>query len=123
MGLLQREIERAGIPTVSISNVPEITERVCVPRAVFIQYPFGRLLGDVGDRQGQRRVCDAMAETLVSAEGPNHYRHLPDAWPEPPEATKWRPDEPPPLGKYAREKGIDLAGTLVRAMRDEKSGE
>ena len=28
----------------SISNVPELTQRVCVPRAVFIQYPFGRLL-------------------------------------------------------------------------------
>jgi hypothetical protein len=48
--LLRREIKKAGIPTVSISNIPETTERVCVPRAAFIQYPFGRQLGDVGDR-------------------------------------------------------------------------
>ncbi len=102
----------------SVSNVPEITERVAVPRAVFVQHPFGRLLGDVGDRAGQRRVCDAALEVLESADSPNHYRHLPSAWPEPPEAVKWRPDEPPPLGGYVRKKGLNLAETVVRAMRD-----
>ncbi|MFQ5915338.1 MAG: hypothetical protein ACE5JS_19380 [Nitrospinota bacterium] len=104
----------------SISNVPEITERVCVPRAAFIQYPFGRPLGDVGERRGQRRVCDDLADALISAEGPNSYRHLPYEWPEPPSETKWRADEPPPLGRYAQEKGVNLADTLLRAMRDDK---
>jgi D-proline reductase (dithiol) PrdB len=118
VGLLQREIEKAGISTVSISNVPEITERVCVPRAVFVQYPFGRLLGLVGERSGQRRICDDMIETLVSAQSPNQYVHLPYEWPEPPEDTRWRPDEPPPLGKYAREKNINLPDTLLKAMQD-----
>ncbi len=102
----------------SVSNVPEITERVAVPRAVFVQHPFGRLLGDVGDRAGQRRVCDAALEALESADSPNHYRHLPFAWPEPPEAVKWRPEEPAPLGGYVRQKGLNLAETVVRAMRD-----
>ena len=96
-GLLQRELERGGISTVSISNTPEMTEKVAVPRAAFIQYPFGRLLGGVGDRAGQRAVCDDMVELLKSAEEPNTYRHLPYEWPEPPEKTKWRPDIPAPV--------------------------
>ena len=96
-GLLQREIEKAGILTVIISNVPETTERVCVPRAVFVQYPFGRQLGLVGDYDGQRRICEDMARVLEEAQSPNAYRHLPYEWPEPPDTTKWRPDLPPPI--------------------------
>lgn len=104
----------------SVSNVPEITERVAVPRAVFVQHPFGRVLGDVGDRAGQRRVCDAALESLESADSPNHYRHLPYAWPESPEKVKWRPDVPAPLGSYVRQRKLDLAETIVRALRDEE---
>ena len=78
--------------------MPEMTEKVAVSRAAFIQYPFGRQLGDVGDREGQQRVCDAMADLLESATGPNSYVHLPYEWPEPPEKAKWRPDIPAPGG-------------------------
>ena len=116
-GLLQREIEKAGIPTVSISNIPETTERVCVPRAVFIQYPFGRQLGDVGDTADQRRICDDMCALLESAEGPTSYRHLPYEWPEPPEKTKWRPDVPPPIHVY-RKTNPEGEADLVKAYRD-----
>ena len=63
-GLLQRKLEELGITTVSISNSPEMTVRVAVPRAVFIQFPFGRLLGDVDEREQQRKVCDDMLEML-----------------------------------------------------------
>ncbi len=97
VGLLQREIEKAGIPTVSVSNAPELAEKMCLPRAVFVQYPFGRILGRVGDREGQRRIYDDMCGLLASAKGPNGYRHLPYEWPEPPGETNWRPAVPAPI--------------------------
>jgi len=118
-GLLQREIEKAGIPTVSISNIPETTERVCVPRAVFIQYPFGRQLGDVGDRDDQRQICGDMCDLLESAEGPTSYRHLPYEWPEPPEKTKWHPDVPAPI-HLLRKKEPDGEARLMKAYRDDE---
>jgi len=65
VGLLQREIEKAGISTVSINNAPKMVEKMCLPRAVFVQYPFGRILGEVGDREGQRLICDDMCDLLV----------------------------------------------------------
>jgi hypothetical protein len=74
-----------------------MTEKVAVPRAAFIQYPFGRQLGDVGDRKMQRKICDYMTDLLESAQGPNTHVHLPYEWPEPPHQTKWRPDLPPPV--------------------------
>lgn len=118
-GLLQREIEKAGIPTVSISNIPETTERVCVPRTAFIQYPFGRQLGEVGDRAGQRRICDDMCDLLETAKEPPCYRHLPYEWPEPPEKTKWHPDVPPPIHSY-REKEPEGEARLIEAYRDDE---
>ena len=97
VSLLQRRLEELGIATVSICNQPEVSEKVCVPRAVFIQYPFGRMLGDVGDRTGQRAVCDDACAHLEAAAGPNAYRHLPHEWPEPPEETQWHPLTPAPM--------------------------
>jgi len=86
---------------------------------VFVQHPFGRLLGDVGDRKGQRRICDAMRDTLVSAGKPNHYRHLPEPWPEPPEAVRWRPAIEPPLARHAKDRGLDVRRTLATALNAE----
>lgn len=109
VSLLQRKLEELGIATVSICNQPAVSERVCVPRAVFIQYPFGRMLGDVGDREGQRAVCDDALAHLAAARGPNAYRHLPYEWPEPPAETQWKPLTPAPM-HVLRNKGTAPRG-------------
>ncbi len=75
-----------------------MTEKVAASRAAFVQYPFGRQLGEVGDREGQRKITDAMADLIESAEGPNTYGHRPYVWPEPPDKAKWRPDILAPMG-------------------------
>ena len=117
VGLLQRKLEELGFATLSIGNNPELTEKVCVPRAVFIQYPFGRILGEVDDREGQRAVCGDMLDWMERAEGPNSYRHLPYEWPEPPEQTKWHPDVPPPIAVLRRQGKVDEE-MVNRKMRD-----
>lgn len=109
VGLLQRKLEELGIATVSICNQPAVSEKVCVPRAVFIQYPFGRLLGEVGDRAGQRAVCDDMCAHLEAAQAPNAYRHLPHEWPEAAERTQWKPLTPAPM-HVLRNKGTAPRG-------------
>ena len=122
VGLLQRKLEELGIATVSISNQPELTEKVCVPRAAFIQYPFGRLLGDVGDREGQRAVCDDMCALLEEADGPNTYRHLPYEWPEAPGETKWHPEVLPPLAQKRKTSGVDEAKIIINLRDGEREG-
>lgn len=56
VGLLQRAIEAAGIPTVSISLVREVTARIRPPRALYLRWPFGHPLGEPGHVAQQRRV-------------------------------------------------------------------
>ena len=50
MGLVQREIEAAGISTISLSMMPELTQSVGVPRIAAIEHPFGLTLGLPGGR-------------------------------------------------------------------------
>lgn len=56
MGLVQRVLESKGIPTVSISLVREVTERLRPPRALYLKWPFGHPLGEPGNVLQQRRV-------------------------------------------------------------------
>ncbi len=46
VGLIQRQIEYAGIATVSISLLREITEKIRPPRALFVPFPLGYPLGE-----------------------------------------------------------------------------
>ncbi len=56
VGLIQSIIEKAGIPTVSITLCREITERVAPPRALFVDLPFGYPLGAPNDAALQTRI-------------------------------------------------------------------
>ena len=53
MGLIQRAIEEAGIPTLSISLNRTVTEKVKPPRAVLVGYPLGHPLGKPFDKKTQ----------------------------------------------------------------------
>ena len=49
VGLIQSIIEKAGIPTVSVTMLREITERVGPPRALSVDFPLGYPLGMPND--------------------------------------------------------------------------
>lgn len=59
MGLLQRILDAHGLPTVSITQVREITELVKPSLACLVEHPFGLTLGAVGDETTQRAVLHA----------------------------------------------------------------
>lgn len=56
VGLIQSIIEKAGIPTVSVTLLPEITARVSPPRALVVDYPFGYPLGEPDNPELQTRI-------------------------------------------------------------------
>ena len=60
MGLVQGELERRGIVTVSVTMLPEITSRIGVPRAVEVPFPLGFPLGEADNPRLQRSVIEAM---------------------------------------------------------------
>ena len=68
MGLVQRAIEAAGVPTVGITLQKEVTRRVRPPRALYLRYPFGHPMGEAFATAQQRTILvDALTalETLT----------------------------------------------------------
>ncbi len=80
MGLIQREIERAGIATIGISIVREFTEKVQPPRTVFLRWPFGHPLGEPGNSAQQRAVVLEALRALYQIEEPGTIIDLPFRW-------------------------------------------
>jgi len=99
VGLVQRVIEASGIPTVSLSMIPEFTRAVGVPRLAGIAYPLSRPMGRPGDAQGQRSVLEALLGLLESAREPGTYVELPFTWPQTPVQARRDADVHPPIAQ------------------------
>jgi D-proline reductase (dithiol) PrdB len=70
VGLVQRAIEAAGIPTLGITLLRSVTERVKPPRALYVRHPFGHPLGEAFRVAQQRAILlDALRglETISEA--------------------------------------------------------
>jgi len=77
----------------------EFHRAVGIPRSAAIEYPYGRPVGEAGDRDGQRRVLRATLDVLAGAASPGEVRHLPFPWPPEAKATKWQPPDMSPIVK------------------------
>ena len=63
-GLLQSIIEKAGIPTVSISLLVDVTKRVEPPRILTVDRPLGYPLGEPNNPELQKRIMLAALDLL-----------------------------------------------------------
>ena len=73
VGLVQAEIERAGIVTASLTLLPEITRKVQPPRALAVPWPLGFPLGQAGDGPGHRRVLRRLLQMCQDGQ----HSHVP----------------------------------------------
>ena len=64
-----------------------------------IEYPYGRPVGQVHDREGQREVLLETLSVLETAKEPGQLFNLPFTWPEDPKNTDWHPPEISPIVK------------------------
>ena len=56
VGLIQGALEEAGIASVSLTLLEEVTRKVKPPRALFVPFPLGYPLGRPHEPALQRRV-------------------------------------------------------------------
>jgi len=64
VGLVHSIIEKAGIATVSVTLLTEVTERVAPPRALAVDRPLGYPLGEPNNPDLQRRIILAALDLL-----------------------------------------------------------
>ena len=62
VGLIQRAVEAAGVSTVSITLIEDITRKIKPPRALAVPYGFGHPLGEPNNPELQHAI---IAEALA----------------------------------------------------------
>jgi hypothetical protein len=97
--VLARVLEAAGFATVLVTTMPYWAEKVGVPRALAVEFPFGHTLGQPHNVAQQMRVIQQALEVLETAQTPGTLVHSPETWPVPQkEAYKaWQPETPSPI--------------------------
>jgi hypothetical protein len=80
LGLIQREIEKTGIPTIGISIVRQYSEKVKPPRTIFLRWPFGHPLGEPFNILQQRAVLAEAFKALYAIREPGEITDLPFRW-------------------------------------------
>lgn len=80
MGLIQNEIEGAGITTISMTVQPHITATVGVPRAINMKFPAGNQVGEAGKPIQQRTILTEALQAALEIETPGTILDLPYRW-------------------------------------------
>ncbi len=81
MGLVARVVEAAGIPTVLVSTGRDLTELVCPPRSMFVNFPMGNPFGPPEKPDYQRDVLRAALEMVNTITTAGEIVDLQDTWP------------------------------------------
>ena len=99
MPVLARLIEQAGIPTVTVTMMPDIAEQFRLSRGLGVEFPSGQPFGMPHDRSMQRQVAAAAVQLLAEATGPGTRVDLDLAWPVDRRTAykDWQPPVPSPI--------------------------
>jgi len=103
--VLARVIEAAGIPTVTVTMMPELAARYRSSRIVGVEFPYGHSFGIPGAADMQRRVLTAAIELLTTATEAETRHDLDEDWPIDRKVAykAWHPPEPSPIVAHSIE--------------------
>lgn len=82
MGLIARQIEAAGIPTLCMGSAIDILMSVHPPRAAFLDFPLGHTTGKPHEPEQQREILVQALDAFTTLTEPGLVKHLPFRWSE-----------------------------------------
>ena len=83
MGLIQRMVEEAGIPTIYMGNEPDRIACIKPPRFLQVKFARGSMFGEPGNVSRQRRILLDALDALQTMTQPGEIRELPYQWKRP----------------------------------------
>jgi len=72
--------EEAGIPTISMGNMPDRMGHIKPPRALLVKFARGSMLGEPGNAARHRRIILDALDALKTMTEPGTVRELPYRW-------------------------------------------
>jgi len=97
--VLARVIETLGIPTVTVTMMPDLAMKFRLSRVVGVEFPFGHNFGTPGNDAMMLAVARAACQALEEAGAPGYRLDLDLEWPVPLEVAyrSWQPPHPSPI--------------------------
>ena len=97
--MLARVIESNGIPTVTVTMMPELAAKFRLSRIVGVEFPFGHSFGTPHNDELMLTVAKTAAQALEESGAPGYRLDVPEAWPVPVEIAykTWQPAEASPI--------------------------
>ncbi len=88
-----------GIPTVTVTMLPDLASKTRVARVIGVEFPFGQAFGMSDDLPMQREVAEAAVRLLEDAREPETRRDLEIEWPIDTKTAyrAWQPAEVSPI--------------------------
>jgi len=83
VGLIQRMVEEAGIPTISMGNMPDRMSHIKPPRALLVKFARGSMLGEPDNVSRHRRIIMDALRALGTMTEPGTIQELPYRWRHP----------------------------------------
>jgi D-proline reductase (dithiol) PrdB len=83
VGLIQRLVEEAGIPTISMGNAPDRMANIKPPRVMLVKFARGSMFGEPGNVKRQRRIILDALKALQTMTEPGTIQELPYRWKQP----------------------------------------
>lgn len=80
VGLIARNAEAAGIPTLSMGSALDIMQAVNPPRAAFLDFPLGHTTGEPQKPELQREILLQALKGFTSLTSPGSIKMLPFRW-------------------------------------------
>jgi hypothetical protein len=68
VGLIASVIEKGGIPTVGLSLLREVSEKVRPPRTLFVPFKFGYPLGEPNRPELQHKIIEVALKVLQESQ-------------------------------------------------------
>lgn len=87
VGLIARQAEAVGIPTLCITSALDITQSVNPPRAAFLDYPLGHTTGKPHEPELQREILRQALAAFTTLTAPGTVLTLPFRWSD---ADEWK---------------------------------
>ena len=81
VGLIARDLEASGIPTVSLTSALSITTSANPPRAVFLDYPLGHTAGPPNEPHTQLAIARSALSAFTSITEAGGVHYLDHVWP------------------------------------------
>ena len=99
MPVLARTIEALGIPTVTVTMMPDLAAKFRLSRIVGVEFPFGHSFGTPHNNALMDVVAKATAQALNEAQAPGYRLDVQAEWPVPLEIAykTWHPRQASPI--------------------------